>query len=252
MGGARPAPSGIVAAVPTRVRGRSKPAAPRAARTPPAPRAAVTPSGQRTRQALVAAGVAVAERGGLAGLSVNAVVAEAGLAKGTFYVHFPDRDAFVDALHQQFYARIGETVAQAVAHLAPGPLRLARGIEAYLDACLADRGIKALILESRSDAHLTTTIAERERFFARLTAPSLAAMGWQDAELTARLFVAMTSEAALAELEAGKRLPAVRRTLERLVESTTHSPAPPARGRTGARLSARPTLASGRSRARGS
>ena len=181
----------------------------------------MTPGGQRTRQALIDAGIAVAERGGLAGLSINAVVAAAGLAKGTFYVHFADRDAFVDALHLQFYARVGDAVARAVEHLAHGPLRLARGIDAYLDACLADRGIKALLLETRSDANLTTTIADREQFFARLAAPSLQAMGWRDPDVAARLFVAMTSEAALAELEAGRRLPAVRRTLERMVETAT-------------------------------
>ena len=181
----------------------------------------MTPAGRRTRQQLVDAGAAVAERAGLAGLSVNAVVAEAGLAKGTFYVHFADRDAFIDALHLQFYARVGDAVTRAVEHLAPGPLRLARGIDAYLDACLADRAIKALLLETRSDANLTTTIAEREGLFARLAAPSLAAMGWREPDVAARLFVAMTSEAALAELEAGRRLPPVRRTLERLVQSAS-------------------------------
>lgn len=201
---------------------RAVPVRPRRRSTPPtATREAVTPGGQRTRQALVDAGIAVAERGGLAGLSVNAVVAEAGLAKGTFYVHFADRGAFIDALHLQFYARVGDAVAHAVEHLAPGPLRLARGIDAYLDACLADRGIKALLLETRSDAHLTTTIAERERLFAHLAAPSLKTMGWQDPDIAARLFVAMTFEAALAELEAGRRLPTVRRTLERFVASAT-------------------------------
>jgi len=221
-----------VAAVATRSEGARRGAATARRRVPnaktatPAP---VTPAGRRTRQALVDAGVAVAERDGLAGLSVNAVVAEAGLAKGTFYVHFADRDAFIDALHLQFYARVGDAVTRAVEHLAPGPLRLARGIDAYLDACLADRAIKALLLETRSDANLTTTIAERERLFARLAAPSLAAMGWREPEVAARLFVAMTSEAALAELDAGRRLPAVRRTLERLVESAARRP--PRRGR---------------------
>ena len=184
-----------------------------------APREAVTPAGRRTRQDLIAAGVKVAERDGLAGLSVNAVVAAAGLAKGTFYVHFADRDAFVDALHLQFYARVSAAVTRAVEHLSPGPLRLARGIEAYLDACLADRAIKALLLETKSDPNLTTTMAERERLFAHLAAPSLKAMGWRDPEIAARLFVAMTSEAALAELEAGRRLPQVRQTLERMIET---------------------------------
>jgi AcrR family transcriptional regulator len=193
---------------------RARKSTPRAAT-----REAVTPAGRRTRNALVAAGVAVAERDGLAGLSVNAVVAKAGLAKGTFYVHFADRDAFIDALHLQFYARVGAAVSRAVEHLAPGTLRLARGIDAYLDACLDDRAIKALLLETKSNPNLTTTMAEREQMFAHLAEPSLKAMGWREPETAARLFVAMTSEAALLEFEAGRRLPGVRRTLERLVQS---------------------------------
>ncbi len=181
------------------------------------PRRAVTPAGLRTREALLDAGVVVAERHGLEGLSVNTVVAEAKLAKGTFYVHFADRSVFVDALHQRFYARVSEMIAGAVDGVPEGQERIATGMEAYLDACLADRGIKALLIETRSDANLTTTIAERERLFARLIEPSARAMGWRNPAIPARLLVAMTSEAALQELEAGKRLPAVRATLRRFV-----------------------------------
>ena len=43
------------------------------------------------REALLDAGAALAEEHGLAGVSVNMVVARAGVAKGTFYVHFKDR-----------------------------------------------------------------------------------------------------------------------------------------------------------------
>lgn len=46
--------------------------------------------GERTRDALLDGGVAVVETQGLAGLSVNRVVAEAGVAKGTFYVSDPE------------------------------------------------------------------------------------------------------------------------------------------------------------------
>ena len=41
----------------------------------------------QTREALLDAGAALAEEHGLAGVSVNMVVAPAGVAKGTFYVH---------------------------------------------------------------------------------------------------------------------------------------------------------------------
>ena len=79
-------------------------------------------------------------RYGLAGLSVNRVVAEAGVAKGTFYVHFEDRDAFVDALHERFHAHVQEAVEAASAGVPPGAERIVRGAEAYLDVCLVDRG----------------------------------------------------------------------------------------------------------------
>ena len=51
----------------------------------------------------------------------------------------------------------------------------------------------------------------------RSSAPSFKAIGWGDARVAARLFVRMTSEGALLELEAGRRLPAVRRSLARFL-----------------------------------
>jgi AcrR family transcriptional regulator len=183
---------------------------------PPTRKVAVTPKGRRTRAALLDAGELVLDRDGLSGLSVAAVVGEAGLAKGTFYVHFADRDAFVDALHQRFYSRVGEGVALAVDGLEPGAALLLAATEAYLDICLANHGVKALVLESRAQGSLTTTMREREEMFAQLAQPSLRAMGVGSAAVAARLFVAACSEAALIELEAGRRVPAARRRLRDL------------------------------------
>jgi AcrR family transcriptional regulator len=167
------------------------------------------------REALLDAGVVVAERHGLAGLSVARVVAEAGLGRGAFYVHFRDRSAFVDALHERFYAHVGDAVAAATEAVPPGRERLVRGIRAYLDACLADRAVKALLLEARAQGGLSG--ASREELFASLSSSSFKAMGWSDVRVAARLFVRLASEAAILELEAGKRLPAVRRTLVRFL-----------------------------------
>src|SRR3954453_22184741 len=125
------------------------------------PTTAVTPAGQRTREALLDAGVAVAEEHGLSGLSVNRVVAAAGVAKGTFYVHFTDRDEFVDALHARFHARVEAAVAAATEGVPPGAERLRRGVEAYLDVCLTDRAVKALALEARSDPALSERMSKR-------------------------------------------------------------------------------------------
>jgi AcrR family transcriptional regulator len=159
----------------------------------------------------------VAEEHGLAGLSVNRVVAEAGVAKGTFYVHFADRDAFVDALHERFHARVHEAVAKATDGVPPGPEQLVRGAEAYLDVCLADRAVKALALETRSDPGLSATMAERHDRFASTAVRSFKAMGWPDAQAAATLLAAMTSEIAVRELDAGRRLPAARRSLRRFL-----------------------------------
>jgi AcrR family transcriptional regulator len=186
----------------------------------------VTPKGRRTREALLDAGELVADRRGLAGLSVTAVVERAGVAKGTFYVYFADREAFVDALHQRFYARVSEEVAAAVEGLEPGERLLLTAIDAYLDVCLANHAVKALVLDSRAQGSLTTTMREREEMFALLAEPSLRAMGVAPAPVAARLFVAITSEAALIELEAGRRVPGARRTIRRLARGKAGSSPP--------------------------
>ncbi len=181
----------------------------------PSPTTAATPN--RTAEALLDAGVAVAESHGLAGLSVNRVVAAAGVAKGTFYVHFTDRGAFVDTLHARFHTRVEEAVAAAVAGLPPGPDRIVRGAEAYLDVCLEDRAVKALALEARSDPDLAAPMADRHERFAASAVPSFRAMGWPDAKAAAQLLAAMTAEIAIRELDAGRRLPAARRSLRRFL-----------------------------------
>lgn len=181
------------------------------------PPEATTAAGQKTREALLDAGVAVAEEHGLAGLSVNRVVARAGVAKGTFYVHFDDRDAFVDALHRRFHERVETAVAAVAEGIPAGPERLYRGVVAYLDVCLADRAVKALALEARSDPALSDSMSKRHERFAATAVPSFRAMGWPDATASAQLLAAMTAEIAIRELDAGRRLPAARRALHRFL-----------------------------------
>jgi TetR/AcrR family transcriptional regulator, transcriptional repressor for nem operon len=181
------------------------------------PAQTVVPTEHRTREALLDAGVAVAEEHGLAGLSVNRVVATAGVAKGTFYVHFRDRHSFVDALHERFHSRVQEAVAVATADLPPGSDRIVRGAEAYLDLCLADRAVKALAMEARSDPSLMASMAERHDRFAAAAIPSFKAMGWPDARAASQLLAAMTAEIAIRELDAGRRVPGARRALRRFL-----------------------------------
>ena len=171
----------------------------------------------RTREALLDAGAIVAERHGLAGLSVNGVVAQAGVAKGTFYVHFRDRDAFIDALHERFHGHVQQRVAAATEGIPDGAERIIRAVGAYLDVCLTDRGVKALALEARSDPSLMKSMAARHDRFVAAAVPSFKAMGWPDATAASQLLAAMTNEIAIRELDAGRRLPAARRALRRFL-----------------------------------
>jgi TetR/AcrR family transcriptional repressor of nem operon len=171
----------------------------------------------QTREALLDAGAALAEEHGLAGLSVNMVVARAGVAKGTFYVHFKDRAAFVDAMHARFHARVEAAVGEAIAGLPPGAERLFRGSEAYLDVSLANRGVKALSLEARSGPASQGPMEARRQRLAAAGEADLEAMGWDDARAGAQLLAAMTREISAQEFDVGHRLAAPRRALKRFL-----------------------------------
>jgi TetR/AcrR family transcriptional regulator, transcriptional repressor for nem operon len=186
----------------------------------------VTPKGRRTLETLLEAGGVIAERDGLTGLSVASVVEQAGVAKGTFYVYFADRQAFIDALHQRFYVRVNEAVVQATLGLSPGADLLLAAINAYLDVCLSNHGVKALVFETRAQESLTTTMQEREALFARLAEPSIQAIGMRPAHIAARLIIAMTSEAALIEMEAGRKVSGARNNLRLLIDAASRGASP--------------------------
>lgn len=175
-------------------------------------------SAAATRETLLDAGLSVADQHGLAGMSVNRVVAAAGVAKGTFYVHFADRDEFLAALRQRFDDEVRAEVAAAIGPLAPGRRRLRDGMTAYLDVCLRHQGVKALVLEARNDPGIAGEMGARTAAFAALAEADLAAMGWDEASTAAELVVAMSAELSLAELALGRADEAARAVLWRMLE----------------------------------
>ncbi|MFI5776658.1 TetR/AcrR family transcriptional regulator [Nocardia sp. NPDC051570] len=155
------------------------------------------------RSALLDAGAVVAEREGLRGLSINAVVATAGMAKGSFYHHFSDRRSYVIALHRRYHDALTAAILADIGDPAPGMNRLRAGIAAYLDACLHTRGTKAFLAQSRTDTDLLDEVHARNRSVAAFIEPDLGAVGWPDPAAVAHLVVAMVAEIALVELYAG-------------------------------------------------
>lgn len=65
---------------------------------------------QRTRDALVAAGLELFAEEGLDAPSLDAICDRAGYTRGAFYVHFPDRDALLVAVME----KVGESFLSAV------------------------------------------------------------------------------------------------------------------------------------------
>jgi len=173
---------------------------------------------QETRVALLDAGLRIAEEHGLAGMSVNRVVAVAGVAKGTFYVHFTDRDAFLGALHERFHERTKRAVGAAMAEHPPGRARLRAGMTAYFETCLRNMGVRALLLEARNSRAVGADMAARSEAFAAVAELDLRAMGWTEGRQAARLVLAMSAELAMAEMAQGKPDEAARQVLWELLE----------------------------------
>lgn len=172
------------------------------------------------RNALLDAGQRLLETADLARISVNAIVAEAGMAKGSFYQHWPSRSEYVRALHDRFHDQLVESIEAAMAGSPPGSERLAAGMDAYLDGCLAEPATKALLVQSRTEAGLSDLVAARNASAATMLMPDLVALGWDAPAPIAALLVAAVAEIALVELDVGRRDDELRRGLLRLATRT--------------------------------
>lgn len=107
---------------------------------PPSPRA------QRTRAALLGAGLDLLADRPIDAIAIDEVVARAGVAKGSFFNHFADKQAFADAIAREVRAEVETLVTQVNLGLADPLERLAGGmIAAALFALAAPRRAAVLV-----------------------------------------------------------------------------------------------------------
>jgi TetR/AcrR family transcriptional regulator, transcriptional repressor for nem operon len=170
-----------------------------------------------TRVALLDAGTQLAARDGLHSVSINNIVHHANLAKGTFYVHFTDRTDYLVALHRGFHDRIWASVARVTEGQEAGRARLQRSVNAYLDGCLGEPLTRAILFDARSEPAIRNEIDLRNLAASKAISRDLKTMGMTSPAETARLVVAMTADIAVAEHEAGHKLPPLRTAMLRLV-----------------------------------
>lgn len=92
----------------------------------------------RTRALLLDGLVAVAARHGVDGTTVQAVTRESGLAHGTFYNHFHDRDELIITTATAIADEINARIASAVQDLNPGLTRLVTAVDILISEAVAN------------------------------------------------------------------------------------------------------------------
>jgi hypothetical protein len=101
--------------------------------------------------------------------------------------------------------------------MTPGIDRLTTAATTYLDTCLQEGDVRALLLDMRSELQVADEVASRVAQVTRLFEQDLRAAGWTDPAPAAKLFMSMCTETAVAELHRGRRDNALRRSLLRFV-----------------------------------
>jgi AcrR family transcriptional regulator len=92
----------------------------------------------RTRAQLVAAANSLFARQAVESVTVDDVVKEAGVAKGTFYVHFQDLQALAVAVAEDLVRSFDELLQPARLSISEPELRIAFGCSCSLDKALND------------------------------------------------------------------------------------------------------------------
>lgn len=149
-------------------------------------------------------------------MSIANITAAAGHAKGTFYVHFPDRAALLVALHQWFHERVFAEVIAQTSDGPAGPGRARQRLLAFLDVCRTLPGVRALLLDARAEPAIAKEVEGRNRQATRVLGADLAGVAAYPQE-TARFLVLAAADVAGRESTRGRRLPAARRALLELV-----------------------------------
>lgn len=108
----------------------------------------MSPRAARTRAALVAAGFDLLAMKPIDAIPIDEVVAAAGVAKGSFFNHFADKQAFAAALATEVRLELEELVARANSHVADPIERIAGGLRVCATFAINNPKRTAVLLRS--------------------------------------------------------------------------------------------------------
>jgi AcrR family transcriptional regulator len=101
-----------------------------------------------TRARLVAVARRLFAHRGYPGVSVDEIVRDAGVTKGSLYHHFADKQQVFKAVVEQIQREIYDRLAAASSRPGDAAGRLRAACEAYLDACVDEEVGRIVVLES--------------------------------------------------------------------------------------------------------
>jgi AcrR family transcriptional regulator len=107
----------------------------RATETIPSPQ---EPRRLKTRAALLRAGADLLARRPIDAIPVNDIVSAAGVAKGSFFNHFEDKDAFAAAIAAEIRLEVEDRVTAANARVSDAAVRMARANCVFVQFALAE------------------------------------------------------------------------------------------------------------------
>ena len=116
----------------------------------------------RTRAQLIAAASALFAKRSWASVTIDDLVREAGVAKGTFYVHFEDMHALTVAVAGELIHSFDEMIQGRRASTSDPLLRVAFGCDAFIERALEDPAWGALVARmARSNPSVGETARRR-------------------------------------------------------------------------------------------
>jgi TetR/AcrR family transcriptional repressor of nem operon len=166
-----------------------------------------------SRQKLLDAGRRIALRENLAGLTALTLCAEARTDFDEFERHFATQRDFLLALQQDFMDGLRDKIFAITTGTRSPLMRLKLATETYLQGCIADRALRRWLLEARVHPEMEAGVRRQNQTYWMILGAEFRTLGWPYPQAAARLYLAMTNEAANAEHRVGHALPAVRETL---------------------------------------
>ena len=158
---------------------------------------------EATYARLMDAAAAVVGRAGYAAASIAKITAEAGIAHGTFYNYFADRQALFDALLPHVGRQMTDGITAALVGLGGGPEREIARFRAFCDYLAGNPGFYRILYEAEvfapkaHAAHIEQLVEGYRRALDRAVTRGEIA-GYDKAELEAVIYILLGARAYLA------------------------------------------------------